>query len=663
MHHLHQSAPQSVQTVQSLETTELERQQVSIEGELEIVCQACGFSHAVDSFYCISCGSPLKGSAALPNILKPGSRLRDGVFSVGRMLGQGGFGITYLGSDVAAQRPVAIKEFFPSGCARSGSRVVPSGPISPNDFNQARQRFVEEGELLSRFKHPGIVRVYSTFEENETAYIVMELLRGKTLDAMLQTRGGRLPEEEAVGYIMKLGEALEVVHRAGLLHRDIKPQNIMVTDDNRVVLLDFGTARKFAEGILQKHTVQVTPGYAPLELYSQRALRGPFTDVYSMGATMYYLLSGEPPVPSMDRAVGMPLTDIRKLNENVTENVGSAVMQALNMDWSMRPQEVSAFTSMLNGTPPRNVRRARAADGAAEEPAPLADVLSGHTSWVRSLAFSPDGLLLASGSDDKTVRIWNVASLREVRCIKGHTGWVRCLGFASEPNHVLSGSRDHTVRYWNLLSGGEERRVEAPDGILALDFSPNGKAFATGSWDSVIRVWDYKSGEQLRTLEGHNGPVASVAYSPDGRLLASAGLDDCTLRLWDVESGAELKQLTGHWDWMSTVLFSPDGGLVVSASYDNTLRLWNSSSGKEVHRVEESSSILAAAFSPDGATLAYGTWGKEVVLWDVKKKLETANFAGHTGPVCAVTFSPDASIVASGSHDRTIRLWRPPTPA
>ncbi|HEY4001712.1 MAG TPA: serine/threonine-protein kinase, partial [Candidatus Xenobia bacterium] len=454
-----------------------EKQQVPIEGEpLEIICQACGFGHAVDSFYCIACGSPLKGSTSLPNILKPGVRLNDGVYSVGRMLGQGGFGITYLGSDVNAQRPVAIKEFFPSGCARSGSRVVPSGPISPSDFSQARQRFVEEGELLSRFRHPGIVRVFATFEENDTAYIVMELLRGKTLDALLTTRGGRLPEEEAVNYLLKIGDALDIVHKSGLLHRDVKPQNIMVTDESRVVLLDFGTARKYAEGILQKHTVQVTPGYAPLELYSQRALRGPFTDVYSMGATMYYLLSGEPPVPSMDRAVGMPLTNIRKINEDVSENVGSAVMQALNMDWSMRPQEISAFTAMLNGGQPRSPRKTRG-DG-AEESGSAHDLLAGHTSWVRSLAFSPDGLLLASGSDDKTVRIWNVASMREVRCIKGHTGWVRCLGFAAEPNHVLSGSRDHSVRFWNLLSGGEERRVEAPDGILCLDIAPGGKVVA-----------------------------------------------------------------------------------------------------------------------------------------------------------------------------------------
>src|SRR5262249_21454820 len=214
------------------------------------------------------CASPLvavEGGQALA----AGTKLEGGLFAVGKVLGQGGFGITYLGSDLRRRRPVAVKEFFPPGCFRQNRAVQPGGRFSPLDLKSGRASFLQEACTLAQFRHPGIVQVHTAFEENNTAYLVMELLKGKPLSELVQR--GPLPEQQAVGYAVRLGEALAVVHKQQVLHRDVKPENVIVTDDGRVVLIDFGTARQFAAGRTRHMTSMLTSGYAPLEQYSSQA--------------------------------------------------------------------------------------------------------------------------------------------------------------------------------------------------------------------------------------------------------------------------------------------------------------------------------------------------------------------------------------------------------
>src|SRR5262249_14552076 len=149
--------------------------------------------------------------------LLPGTKLQGGTFSLGKVLGQGGFGITYLGSDVRLRRPVAIKEFFPEGCSRRNNTVQAAGGMTVADVQSAKKGFLDETHILAQFHHSSIVQVYASFEENNTAYMVMEYLKGKTLGKLLEERAP-IPEREAVGYIARVGEALDVVHRASLLH-------------------------------------------------------------------------------------------------------------------------------------------------------------------------------------------------------------------------------------------------------------------------------------------------------------------------------------------------------------------------------------------------------------------------------------------------------------
>ena len=168
----------------------------------------------------------MERSARVNGVLSPGACLASGEYRIDRPLGQGGFGITYQGIDTRLNRAVAVKEFFPEGCWREGSTVISAGRWNSDTYSNAKQKFLLEGQTLGQFNHPGIVRVYYYFEENNTAYMVMEYLQGKTLAEILKNRKGKLPEAEALKYITEVAKALTILHSAQFLHRDIKPDNI-----------------------------------------------------------------------------------------------------------------------------------------------------------------------------------------------------------------------------------------------------------------------------------------------------------------------------------------------------------------------------------------------------------------------------------------------------
>ena len=229
-------------------------------------CTVCSTDNSEAAIACRSCGSPLavEASVASEQVLPAGTVLQGGAYVVEGVLGQGGFGITYKSRDARLNRTVALKEFFPQaqGCLRRGTTVHPSGGITLSEFHEERNKFLEEGQRLAQFQHPSIVKVFSLFEENNTAYMVMEFLKGKTLLKMVEERGP-LEERLIVRLIEQVAGALGVVHQANVIHRDIKPENVIVTVDDRAVLVDFGTAREFAAGKTRKMTTMLTPGYRP----------------------------------------------------------------------------------------------------------------------------------------------------------------------------------------------------------------------------------------------------------------------------------------------------------------------------------------------------------------------------------------------------------------
>ena len=291
----------------------------------------------------------------------------------------------------------------------------------------------------------------------------------------------------------------------------------------------------------------------------------------------------------------------------------------------------------------------------------------GHSFVITSVAFSPDGRYIASGSADKTIKLWEVSTSREIRTLLGHTSGVSSVAFSPDGRYIISGSWDKTIKLWDVATGREIRTlVGHSQQVTSAAFSPDGKYIASGSRDKTIRFWDVSTGREIRTLADHTKEVETVAFSPDGKYIAS-GSGDKTIKLWDVATGREIRTLVGHSQAVTSVAFSPDGRYIVSGSY-HIVKLWEVSTARTLKTFTgsqryQNKEIESVGFSRDGKyvlSASIRSLEENLQIWEVRTGRELKTFKNITIDLTAMDFSPDGKTVLTGTMDRSgysLRLW------
>ena len=324
------------------------------------------------------------------------------------------------------------------------------------------------------------------------------------------------------------------------------------------------------------------------------------------------------------------------------------------------------------------------------------------SSKVASVAFSPDGLRAVSGSDDETVKLWDITTGRVLKTFSGHKSFVNCVDFSPDGRAILSGSSDSTVALWDAETGKLLRTFNGhKKKVTSVKFSPTGTTLLSGSYDASFKLWDVASGRLIRNFDTRNKPVTDVAFAPDGSLILSANEDDNVLQLWSTKTGNVVRSFTAHSKWIDLISFSKDGQNVLSVSSDGMMEVWNKDSGQPIRQAklpftsassvvaisrddhtvfsgggdrvlkvwdvasgqlvntfaEKSKKITSVAVSRDGNRIVSGSWDLTIKIWESDSGRLVRNLTGHSSSVTSVAVSSDASRVLSGSWDKTVKLW------
>lgn len=327
---------------------------------MKTLCLGCMQEFDDEYKICPHCGYAVGTKADEAIHIQPGTRLHDR-YIVGKVLGFGGFGVTYIAWDEKLEQKVAIKEYLPSEFSTrmpGQTQVTVFNGEKNEQFHDGLSKFVDEAKRLAKFQNePGIVRIFDSFEDNSTAYIIMEYLQGETLASYME-RMGPIDEQDAVAMLMPIMQSLQAVHAEGIIHRDIAPDNIFLTDEGEIKLIDFGASRYATTSHSRSLTVVIKQGYSPEEQYRSRGDHGPHTDVYALSATLYKMITGKTPPDAMERRVEYEnkrkdiLVEPRRLTKKLTRNRENAILNALNVRIEDRTPTVAAFIDELNADPP-----------------------------------------------------------------------------------------------------------------------------------------------------------------------------------------------------------------------------------------------------------------------------------------------------------------------
>lgn len=582
-------------------------------------------------------------------------------------IGQGGFGRTFLAidEDKPSKPRCVIKQFLPV-----------EKQVRGNNSQKASELFEQESKRLDQLgKHSQIPELLAYTTQNNRQYLVQEFIDGYNLSQVIQIEG-TFSDRKIRNLLNSLLPLLHFIHSHNVIHRDIKPENIIRRQNGELVLVDFGAA-KFATGtaLLKTGTSIGSPEYIAPEQARGKTVFA--SDLYSLGVTCIYLLTQVSPFDLFDPGENAWIWRQYLVNNEISDELGKILDKMIENATNRRYQFAAEVLKDFNPqaaiklknpqviiTDRQVINKQIKEDRVVTQSQPkihnwkCTHTLIGHKNLVYSVAFSPDEDIIASGSDDKTIKLWQLKSGQEICTLNGHTNSVYCVTFSPDGKNIASSSHDKTIRLWQVNTGAEICKfIGHTNAVYSVAFSLDGELIASSSWDRSVKIWRVKDGQEIGTLTGHTNLVYSVAFSPDGELIASSSWDK-TIKIWQVKDGKLLRTLSSHKDCVRCVAFSPNGEFFASGSHDNTIKLWWVKDWQEVLTIGGHSWYIdSIAFNPDGEFLASSS-NQVIKIWRVKDGQEVCDLAGHANSVYSVAFSADGEYLASGSSDKTIKLWR-----
>ncbi|MCT7994495.1 serine/threonine-protein kinase [Laspinema olomoucense] len=620
----------------------------------------CPSPHNLDhKLFCLGCGMQL---------------LLNRRYRPVKALSSGGFSVIYQVDDQGLPKVLKVLNLTQFTTLQAQKKAV--------------SLFEREARVLSQLHRQGIPYMepsaYFTIAPPDRKpplhCLVMEKIEGVNLEEWLKQQPTSLTQSLALKWLKQLVLLLEEVHQHQFFHRDIKPSNIMRQPDGNLALIDFGTVREVAhqelssQNIIPAGTVIISRGYAPPEQEKGHTVEQ--SDFFALGRTFVYLLTRQHPLTFYE-----PYTDEfrwRSSAPGVSDEFAEFLDRLMAPFPSQRPRNTGEILSELarleqiqNSPPgvhavPPTRKIALPTPSAIKPTSPdftLERTLIGHQDGVWSVALSPRGHILVTGSWDKTIKVWNVATGQLLRTLMGHQEAVWSVAVTADGKTLASGSSDQQIKIWNLPTGQLIHTLTGHSNwVAAVDLSPDGTLIASGSSDKTIKVWSVQSGELIHTLQGHRYAVTCIAFTPDGKTLVS-GSGDKTLKIWSLTTGECFSTFTGHRASVTCLAISPDGKTGVSGDVKQTLCVWDLETQRLSYTLTgHSGTIWSVAIAPDGEQFVSSSRDKTVKIWNLQTGELRSTLMGHRSAINGVAIAPSGKVLVSASHDQTIKIWRSASP-
>jgi serine/threonine protein kinase len=627
-----------------------------------------------------------------------------GEYVIESVLGKGGFGITYKARDTKLSATVAIKEYFPQAVAtRAAENTIRPFTNGVADFQWGLQEFLKEAQALARFKHQHIVRVLRFVEANATAYMVMEYEEGESLDVYLKRSGGYLNEQMLLNVFIPVLSGLQAVHDAGLLHLDIKPDNIYLRSNGQPMLIDFGSARQAKTDGEQTGKIALTPAYSSIEQYPGIGETGPWSDVYSMGATLYRCITGKAPADSLKRYQAkqaklvdpyMPATEFDR--PIYSKHIRESVDLAMALMPEARPQSAQLLQKALMGQriteddgkkvirPSGNYRpdlipdvgspmtytRKEKTRGFLEklifafvlvpalatfgvklmvqfevisEPELFDRIDHIRDTTTKSVSASIDGL------DATLYDKWGLRIKPKPKPTVANTASIEPADQGPAPVAMAPFKVDKVVS--QTLKG---HRAE----VVSLAFLRAGDALASLDSEGHVRLWDTVTGQSLHRLGNAGQFVRAIAAKPDGGQLAWAVGQE--IYVHDIDQAKDIARISDHDGNVRLLCYSPNGQMLAAVTDNFSIYVWQVPEAKLVHRVNNMpDEINAITFSSNNRLIATADRRGEIHIVAATNGGEIAKFFGarEGESIDALTYSPDGHWLASSGPQAFLKLW------